>query len=132
MQRSESALLRSAPGTSGFRCWEYGGRARGNWARGLVLEGTPVPDFSGPPLPHDALRLRKEFLPSTNADPFGKSSRVLRSPPSRPQKRLRLRRLIRPWLPELHKRWVHRLSLMSLGLRRHQSEVRKCLFPWFP
>ncbi|KAG8331589.1 hypothetical protein J6590_038396 [Homalodisca vitripennis] len=102
MQRSDSALLRSAPGTSGFRCWEYGGRAPGIWARGSVLEGTPVPDFSGPPLSHDALvnlkygiakthrqRYREVEegippLPSSTADPFAKSSRILRSPPSRP------------------------------------------------
>ncbi|KAG8286548.1 hypothetical protein J6590_056869 [Homalodisca vitripennis] len=87
MQRSDSALLRSAPGTSGFRCWEYGGRAPGNWGRRLSPRGyTRSRFFRAALVARCAEKLRKEFppLPSSTADPFAKSSRLLRSPPSRP------------------------------------------------
>lgn len=50
MQRSDSALPRWTPSTSGVRCWENGGQAPGNWGRGFVPEGIPVPDYSGPTL----------------------------------------------------------------------------------
>ncbi|KAG8241266.1 hypothetical protein J6590_038947 [Homalodisca vitripennis] len=67
----DSALLRSALGTSGFRCWEYGGRAPENWGRGSVLEGIPVPDFYGPLLPHDALVNLKNGISRTQRQRYG-------------------------------------------------------------
>ncbi|KAG8262082.1 hypothetical protein J6590_060527 [Homalodisca vitripennis] len=105
IQRSDSALLRSTSGTSGF----------GADSTEVGPQGTGVEAQSSMVYP---------FL----AEPFGKSSRVLRSLLHDLTARLRLRRLCRPWLHVPHKRRVRRLPLVNFGLRSHQSEVRK----WFP